>query len=126
MTQAGLVLEGGATRGVFTSGMLDYLMEKDLYFSYVAGVSAGAAVGAAVGAAAEACAAEADWLPQAVRASAAVRVRASIVIFFFIWVISFVLASAFVYRIRGNFLKTGVAEKTFFIFFRVGFPPLHP
>ena len=35
MTEAGLVLEGGATRGVFTSGALDYLMEKDLYFSYV-------------------------------------------------------------------------------------------
>ena len=32
MTEAGLVLEGGATRGVFTSGALDYLMEKDLYF----------------------------------------------------------------------------------------------
>ena len=29
MTEAGLVLEGGATRGVFTSGALDYLMEKD-------------------------------------------------------------------------------------------------
>ena len=41
MTEAGLVLEGGATRGVFTSGALDYLMEKDLYFSYVVGVSAG-------------------------------------------------------------------------------------
>ena len=38
MTEAGLVLEGGATRGVFTSGALDYLMEKDLYFSYVVGV----------------------------------------------------------------------------------------
>ena len=37
MTEAGLVLEGGATRGVFTSGALDYLMEKDLYFSYVVG-----------------------------------------------------------------------------------------
>ena len=41
MIEAGLVLEGGATRGVFTSGALDYLMEKDLYFSYVVGVSAG-------------------------------------------------------------------------------------
>lgn len=41
MTEAGLVLEGGATRGVFTSGALDYLMENDLYFSYVVGVSAG-------------------------------------------------------------------------------------
>ena len=35
------MLEGGATRGVFTSGALDYLMEKGLYFSYVVGVSAG-------------------------------------------------------------------------------------
>ena len=41
MIQAGLVLEGGATRGVFTSGALDYLMEQDLYFSNVVGVSAG-------------------------------------------------------------------------------------
>ena len=83
----------------------------------VAGVAAGAAVGAAVGAAAEACAAEADWLPQAVRASAAVRVRASIVIFFFIWVISFVLASAFVGSIRGGLPKTGVAGTFLFCFF---------
>ena len=45
MTEAGLVLEGGATRGVFTSGALDYLMEKDLYFSYVVGVSAGSCNG---------------------------------------------------------------------------------
>lgn len=36
-----LVLEGGATRGIFTSGALDYLMERDLYFSDVIGVSAG-------------------------------------------------------------------------------------
>lgn len=35
------VLEGGATRGIFTSGALDYLMERDLYFSDVIGVSAG-------------------------------------------------------------------------------------
>lgn len=41
MIEAGLVLEGGATRGVFTSGVLDYLMEKDIYLSYVVGVSAG-------------------------------------------------------------------------------------
>ena len=41
MQKATLVLEGGATRGVFTSGVLDYLMEKDLYFSNVIGVSAG-------------------------------------------------------------------------------------
>lgn len=41
MQKATIVLEGGATRGVFTSGVLDYLMEKDLYFSNVIGVSAG-------------------------------------------------------------------------------------
>ena len=37
MVKATLVLEGGATRGVFTSGALDYLMEKDFYTSYVEG-----------------------------------------------------------------------------------------
>ncbi|MDE6313176.1 MAG: patatin family protein [Lachnospiraceae bacterium] len=42
MVKAGMVLEGGATRGVFTAGVLDFLMEKDLYFKYVIGVSAGA------------------------------------------------------------------------------------
>lgn len=42
MVKAGIVLEGGATRGVFTAGVLDYLMEKDIYFKYVVGVSAGA------------------------------------------------------------------------------------
>ncbi len=42
MEKTALVLEGGATRGVFTSGVLDYLMEKDFYTSYVVGVSAGA------------------------------------------------------------------------------------
>ena len=40
-----IVLEGGATRGVFTSGILDYLMEEDLYFSHVIGVSAGSCNG---------------------------------------------------------------------------------
>lgn len=38
----GLVLEGGSVRGVFTAGLLDYLMEKNIYFPYVVGVSAGA------------------------------------------------------------------------------------
>ncbi|MDD3139197.1 MAG: patatin family protein [Lachnospiraceae bacterium] len=42
MKTASLVLEGGAIRGVFTSGTLDYLMERDLYMSHVIGVSAGA------------------------------------------------------------------------------------
>lgn len=41
MKKASLVLEGGATRGVFTSGALDYMMEQDLYLSHVVGVSAG-------------------------------------------------------------------------------------
>ena len=36
-----IVLEGGATRGVFTSGILDYLMD----FSHVIGVSAGSCNG---------------------------------------------------------------------------------
>lgn len=42
MTTGTIVLEGGATRGVFTSGVLDYLMEQEVYFSHVIGVSAGA------------------------------------------------------------------------------------
>ncbi|MDD2979365.1 MAG: patatin family protein [Hespellia sp.] len=42
MQKATMVLEGGATRGVFSSGALDYLMEKDFYTSHVIGVSAGA------------------------------------------------------------------------------------
>jgi len=41
MIAASLVLEGGATRGVFTAGAVDYLMERDMYFSHVIGVSAG-------------------------------------------------------------------------------------
>ena len=41
LKKATIVLEGGATRGVFTSGVLDYLMEKDLYVTDVIGVSAG-------------------------------------------------------------------------------------
>ena len=40
MTKATMVLEGGATRGVFTSGVLDYLMEQDFYTSDLIGVSA--------------------------------------------------------------------------------------
>lgn len=39
---AGLILEGGASRGVFTAGVLDYLMDRDYMFPYVIGVSAGA------------------------------------------------------------------------------------
>ena len=41
----GLVLEGGGMRGVFTCGVLDYMMDKNLSFPYVVGVSAGACNG---------------------------------------------------------------------------------
>lgn len=41
----GLVLEGGGMRGVFTSGVLDAFMKHELYFNYVAAVSAGACNG---------------------------------------------------------------------------------
>lgn len=43
--KTGLVLEGGGMRGVFTCGALDYLMDNDIYFKYVVGVSAGACNG---------------------------------------------------------------------------------
>lgn len=42
MEKIGLVLEGGASRGVFTAGVLDYWMEQGITFPYVVGVSAGA------------------------------------------------------------------------------------
>lgn len=42
MKHVGMVLEGGGQRGVFTSGVLDYIMEKGLKVPYVIGVSAGA------------------------------------------------------------------------------------
>lgn len=42
LEKATIVLEGGATRGVFTAGLLDYLMEQEVAFSNVIGVSAGA------------------------------------------------------------------------------------
>lgn len=38
----GLVLEGGGMRGLYTCGVLEYFMEKELYFNYIVGVSAGA------------------------------------------------------------------------------------
>ncbi|MCM1108140.1 MAG: patatin family protein [Clostridium sp.] len=41
----GLVLEGGGMRGVFTCGVLDYLLDRRIYFHYVVGVSAGACNG---------------------------------------------------------------------------------
>lgn len=42
MKNVGLVLEGGGMRGLYTCGVLEYFMEKNLYFNYVVGVSAGA------------------------------------------------------------------------------------
>lgn len=42
MYQAGLVLEGGGMRGVYTAGVLDFLIEKNVLLSSVYGVSAGA------------------------------------------------------------------------------------
>ena len=40
-----LVLEGGGMRGVFTCGVLDYLMDHHIEFPYTVGVSAGACNG---------------------------------------------------------------------------------
>lgn len=45
LNQTGLVLEGGGMRGIFTVGVLDYLMDQGIYFPYVIGVSAGASNG---------------------------------------------------------------------------------
>lgn len=42
MISAGLILEGGGMRGVYTAGVLDFLLEKNLIFSHCYGVSAGA------------------------------------------------------------------------------------
>lgn len=42
MYQAGLVLEGGGMKGIYTAGVLDFFMDKGLAFSNVYGVSAGA------------------------------------------------------------------------------------
>lgn len=42
MHQAGLVLEGGGMKGVYTAGVLDLFLDKGLEFSSVYGVSAGA------------------------------------------------------------------------------------
>lgn len=46
MKQTGLVLEGGGMRGLYTAGVLEYFMQKELYFPYVIGVSAGACMAA--------------------------------------------------------------------------------
>ncbi len=41
MIDAGLVLEGGGMKGIYTAGVLDYFMEKGLFFKNSYGVSAG-------------------------------------------------------------------------------------
>ena len=41
----GMVLEGGALRTIFSTGVLDAMLEKDLMTDYVVGVSAGIAYG---------------------------------------------------------------------------------
>lgn len=42
LAKTGLVLEGGGLRGVYTSGVLRFFMEQELYFPYLVGVSMGA------------------------------------------------------------------------------------
>lgn len=41
----GLILEGGAMRGMFSAGVLDVMMEQDIRYDGMVGVSAGAAFG---------------------------------------------------------------------------------
>ena len=45
MSKTGLVLEGGAMRGLFSAGILDVLLEEHISFDGMIGVSAGAAFG---------------------------------------------------------------------------------
>ena len=45
MSRNGLVLEGGAMRGLFTCGVLDTFMEKGIEFDGAVGISAGACFG---------------------------------------------------------------------------------
>ncbi|OUP78736.1 hypothetical protein B5F08_06600 [Anaeromassilibacillus sp. An172] len=41
MNKIGLVLEGGANRGIFTSGVLDCFRNYNVYFPYIISVSVG-------------------------------------------------------------------------------------
>lgn len=41
MEKVGLILEGGANRGIFTSGVTDCLKENNLYLPYIISVSVG-------------------------------------------------------------------------------------
>jgi len=45
MIKGGLILEGGGMRGIYTAGVLDFFIDRDIYFSEVYGVSAGSANG---------------------------------------------------------------------------------
>lgn len=45
MKKSLLLLEGGAYRGIFTSGVLDAFLANDIYFDTVVGISAGALCG---------------------------------------------------------------------------------
>ena len=45
MSKTGLILEGGAMRGLFTAGVLDVFLENDIQFDGLIGVSAGAVFG---------------------------------------------------------------------------------
>lgn len=42
---SGLVMEGGAMRGMFTAGVTDVFMEQNIHFDGAVGVSAGATFG---------------------------------------------------------------------------------
>lgn len=42
MYQAGLILEGGGMKGIYTAGVLDFFLDKEIEFSSCYGVSAGA------------------------------------------------------------------------------------
>ncbi len=44
MYQAGLVLEGGGMKGVYTAGVLDFFLDKGISFDHCYGVSAGACI----------------------------------------------------------------------------------
>ena len=45
MEKIGLVMEGGAMRGMFSAGVIDVLMENKIEFDGAIGVSAGATFG---------------------------------------------------------------------------------
>lgn len=45
MTKVGMVLEGGAMRGIFTTGVLDTMLENNIEIDGIIGVSAGALFG---------------------------------------------------------------------------------